>query len=103
MDPLEEYTWIVVFGAIAATFTAFGIGANDVANAYATSVGSKALTIKQACFEAEWVAVHVAIGLRGWVRGQATLGARNTRRRARHWGRARTNANPIGFEGARTR
>ena len=53
--------------------------------------------------EAEWVAVHVAIGLRGWARGQATLGARNTRRRARHWGRARTKANPIGFEGARTR
>uniref|UniRef100_A0A3B4WDN9 Uncharacterized protein n=1 Tax=Seriola lalandi dorsalis TaxID=1841481 RepID=A0A3B4WDN9_SERLL len=50
MDPLQEYQWIVVFGAIAAIFTAFGIGANDVANAYATSVGSKALTIKQACF-----------------------------------------------------
>mmetsp|Transcript_25699 Transcript_25699/g.81172 ORF Transcript_25699/g.81172 Transcript_25699/m.81172 type:complete len:575 (-) Transcript_25699:197-1921(-) len=49
LDPLVEYSWIVVFGAIAAIFAAFGIGANDVANAYATSVGSKALTIKQAC------------------------------------------------------
>jgi sodium-dependent phosphate transporter len=47
--PLHRYSWIVVFGAIAAIFAAFGIGANDVANAYATSVGSKALTIKQAC------------------------------------------------------
>jgi len=46
---VAEFEWIVVFGAIAACFAAFGIGANDVANAYATSVGSKALTIKQAC------------------------------------------------------
>ncbi|AEO97646.1 putative phosphate permease [Emiliania huxleyi virus 86] len=50
MSGFVEYTWIVVFGAFAAFFAAFGIGANDVANAYATSVGSKALTIKQACF-----------------------------------------------------
>ena len=28
-----QYEWVVVFGAIAACFAAFGIGANDVANA----------------------------------------------------------------------
>tara|TARA_Y100000996_G_scaffold300938_1_gene238555 strand:+ start:13803 stop:15275 length:1473 start_codon:yes stop_codon:yes gene_type:complete len=42
------YTWIVVTGGVFAFIAAMGIGANDVANAYATSVGSKALTIKQA-------------------------------------------------------
>jgi len=47
--PMEEYTWIVVLGLITSFIAAFGIGANDVANAFATSVGSKALTVKQAC------------------------------------------------------
>ena len=46
----DSYTWIVVTGGIFAFFAAMGIGANDVANAYATSVGSKALTMKQAVF-----------------------------------------------------
>lgn len=43
-----EYVWIVVIGALLAFFTAYGIGANDVANAFATSVGAKALTLTQA-------------------------------------------------------
>lgn len=42
------YLWIVIIGGGFAFFAASGIGANDAANAFATSVGSKALTIKQA-------------------------------------------------------
>ena len=41
------YEGIVIAGGIFAFISAMGIGANDVANAYATAVGSKALTIKQ--------------------------------------------------------
>ena len=44
------YLWIVVVGGFFAFFAASGIGANDAANAFATSVGSKALTLKQAVF-----------------------------------------------------
>merc|ERR1719331_346451 len=44
----SDYTWLLVCAGILAFIAAYGIGANDVANAYATSVGSKALTIKQA-------------------------------------------------------
>ena len=42
------YTWVIVVGGLFAFFAAMGIGANDVANAYATAVGSKSLTMKQA-------------------------------------------------------
>src|SRR6056300_1918832 len=45
---LQQFEWIVATGAIFAFFASFGIGANDVANAFATSVGSGALTIKNA-------------------------------------------------------
>ena len=44
------YLWIVIVGGCFAFFTSAGIGANDAANAFATSVGSKALTLKQAVF-----------------------------------------------------
>jgi len=39
---------ILISAAMLGFFTAYGVGANDVANAMGTSVGSKVLTIKQA-------------------------------------------------------
>ena len=44
MDP----ALIIIIAAVVGFFMAYGIGANDVANAMGTSVGSKAITLKQA-------------------------------------------------------
>ncbi|WP_191116230.1 inorganic phosphate transporter [Vibrio alginolyticus] len=49
MDILANYgTVLIIVAAIFGFMMAIGIGANDVANAMGTSVGSKALTVKQA-------------------------------------------------------
>ena len=49
MDFIASYgTVLVLIAAVVGFFMAYGIGANDVANAMGTSVGSKALTLKQA-------------------------------------------------------
>lgn len=49
MDIIQTYGFmLVITAAVVGFFMAWGIGANDVANAMGTSVGSKALTIKQA-------------------------------------------------------
>ncbi len=45
---MEHATAYLILAALFGLFMAWGIGANDVANAMATSVGSRALTIKQA-------------------------------------------------------
>ena len=39
---------ILIIASVIGFFMAYGIGANDVANAMGTSVGSKAITLKQA-------------------------------------------------------
>lgn len=49
MEIIANYGHIfIILAAVVGFFMAFGVGANDVANAMGTSVGAKALTIKQA-------------------------------------------------------
>ncbi|CAM3509143.1 Low-affinity inorganic phosphate transporter 1 [Vibrio aerogenes CECT 7868] len=66
MDILANYgTILVLVAAVFGFLMAIGIGANDVANAMGTSVGSKALTVKQAIFIAmifEFAGAYLAGG-----------------------------------------
>ena len=48
MTDLTPYHWMTYAAICVGFFMAFGIGANDVANAFGTSVAAKAVTMKQA-------------------------------------------------------
>lgn len=66
MEIINNYGILLIVIAAAVGFLmAWGVGANDVANAMGTSVGSKALTIKQAIFIAmifEFAGAYLAGG-----------------------------------------
>lgn len=48
MAALHQYDYLFAFGIIFAFLDAWNIGANDVANSFATSVSSRSLTLLQA-------------------------------------------------------
>lgn len=48
MAALPQYDYILAFGILFAFLDAWNIGANDVANSFATSVSSRSLTMLQA-------------------------------------------------------
>ncbi|GAA5927465.1 hypothetical protein JCM10213_003478 [Rhodosporidiobolus nylandii] len=52
MPALHQWDFLFAFGVIFAALDAFNIGANDVANSFATSVASKSLTMPQATLAA---------------------------------------------------
>ncbi len=61
----EHGQTLLILACIFGLFMAWGVGANDVANAMGTSVGSRALTIKQAIFIAmifEFLGAYLAGG-----------------------------------------
>lgn len=52
MPTLHQFDYLFAIGVIFCTLDAFMIGANDVANSFATSVSSKSLSMKQAILAA---------------------------------------------------
>jgi phosphate/sulfate permease len=64
MPALPEFNYIFALGIVFAFLDAFNIGANDVANAFSTSVSSRSLTLRQAALIAtfcEVATLHIGL------------------------------------------
>ena len=66
---------IFLLGLAAAAADAFGIGSNDVANSFATSVGSGLLSLRAACF----IAVFTEARMRAALRARSHASPRSSR------------------------
>lgn len=67
MQTWNDYQWLVVAGGILSFSMAWGIGANDVANSFATSIGARTITMFQACLIAAVLEFLGAMSLGGEV------------------------------------
>lgn len=74
MAQFTEYLWIAVLGGIVGFMYGFLIGANDVANAFASSVSAKSITLRQAVIIASFCefggAVLLGASVTSTVRGK---------------------------------
>lgn len=64
---LYEYQWLVIIGGFLSFAMSWGIGANDVANSFATAIGAKTLTLFQACCIAACLEFAGSVALGGEV------------------------------------
>eukprot|EP00216_Chloropicon_sp_CCMP2111_P001056 CAMPEP_0198235912 /NCGR_PEP_ID=MMETSP1446-20131203/1797_1 /TAXON_ID=1461542 ORGANISM="Unidentified sp, Strain CCMP2111" /NCGR_SAMPLE_ID=MMETSP1446 /ASSEMBLY_ACC=CAM_ASM_001112 /LENGTH=604 /DNA_ID=CAMNT_0043917357 /DNA_START=65 /DNA_END=1879 /DNA_ORIENTATION=- len=69
--------WVVGVGAVIAMVMAYGIGSNDAANSWGTSVGSGAIPLRWGCFVGgimEWAgAVSIGYGVAKTIKGTANI------------------------------
>ena len=77
IDPRGD-VWLLVMGGITMALMAFGIGGNDVANSWATSVGSGAISLGRACVIAGGMNWLGAISLGYGVSSKITKGVAKT-------------------------
>ncbi len=71
---MDNYTLVLIIAVVAGFLMAFSLGANDVANAMATSVASKAVTIRQAIYIAAILNFIGAVFLGAQVTGTIAKG-----------------------------